>query len=251
LQESRVTGREFEKLARKHLLPHLPGVALKGGDLYALPVDRLWRRLEPVRLGFSRESFTIVCSVSPLYVPETIHAYPTGLGDRLPILAGVGDRWWEWTPAAEQSATEMMRDVLAMIQDVGVPFLNKLATPEAVAQKLAQNPSRPDDPHTVEALAYSLILSGAALAPHLPLCGVGLRAVRRGRGAIPRLADHRRRDTTLGSVAARCPRGATRLAPRSGRQDTARLALVAGSSGRRLASTLDVVELAPLLGNQH
>jgi hypothetical protein len=134
LQESRVTGREFEKLARKHLLPHLPGVALKGGDLYALPVDRLWRRFEPVRLGFSRESFTIVCSVSPLYVPETIHAYPTGLGDRLPILAGVGDRWWEWTPAAEQSATEMMRDVLAMIQDVGVPFLNKLATPEAVAQ---------------------------------------------------------------------------------------------------------------------
>ena len=159
-----MTGREFEKLARKHLLPHLPGFALKGGHLYALPVDRLWRRFDLYASGFSRESFTIVCSVSPLYVPETIHAYPTGLGDRLPILAGGGDRWWEWTPAAEESEIEMMRDVLAMVQDVGLPFLSKLATPEAVAQRLAQHPSRLDDPHTVEALAYSLILSGKTAA---------------------------------------------------------------------------------------
>jgi hypothetical protein len=54
----------------------------------------------------------------------------------------------------------MMEDVLALMQDVGVPLLTQLATPEAVAERLAQEPSLHDDCNTVETLAYSLILSG-------------------------------------------------------------------------------------------
>jgi len=38
-------GREFAKLARRHLMPHLPGFALKDGRIYALPVERLLRKL--------------------------------------------------------------------------------------------------------------------------------------------------------------------------------------------------------------
>jgi hypothetical protein len=155
-----VTGREFEKLARRHLLAHLPGFALKGGHLYALPVDRFWRRFDLYASGFGREAFTIYCSVSPLYVPETMHAYPFGLGDRLPVLAGQGDRWWEWRPGNENVEQAMMESVLALMQAVGVPLLMQLATPEAVAERLAQQPSLHDDCHTVEALAYSLILCG-------------------------------------------------------------------------------------------
>ena len=71
-----MTGRGFAKLARKHLMPYLSGFALKDGYVYALPVDRLWRRFVLDPSGFSRESFTLGCAASPLYVHEAAHSYP-------------------------------------------------------------------------------------------------------------------------------------------------------------------------------
>jgi hypothetical protein len=155
-----VTGREFAKLARKHLMPYLSAFALKDAYVYALPVDRLWRRFVLSPSGFSRESFTIGCAASPLYVPEAAHSYPTGLGDRLPVLAGQGDRWWTWQPGDEESETAMMDDVRALMLDVGVPFLSQFTSPESVAETLIRHPSKADDPNLVEELAYSLILAG-------------------------------------------------------------------------------------------
>jgi hypothetical protein len=155
-----VTGREFAKLAQKHLMPYLSGFALKDGYVYALPVDRLWRRFVLNPSGFSRESFTIGCAASPLYVPEAAHSYPIGLGDRLPVLAGQGDRWWTWQPGDEGSERAMMEDIRALMLDVGVPFLNQFPTPESVADTLIRHPSKADDPNLLEELAYSLILAG-------------------------------------------------------------------------------------------
>ena len=155
-----MTGREFAKLARKHLMPYLSGFALKDGYVYVLPVDRLWRRFVLNPSGFSRESFTIGCAASPLYVPEAAHSYPIGLGDRLPVLAGQGDRWWTWQPGDEESETAMMEEIRALVLDAGVPFLNQFPTPESVAETLIRHPSKSDDPNLVEELAYSLILAG-------------------------------------------------------------------------------------------
>jgi thioredoxin-like negative regulator of GroEL len=54
----------------------------------------------------------------------------------------------------------MMADILTVMVETGVPFLERLATVEDVAQRLANEPDHRRDPHTAEALAYSLILNG-------------------------------------------------------------------------------------------
>jgi hypothetical protein len=156
-----VKGREFAKLARRHLMPHLPGFAFKDGRIYALPVDRLLRGFTLYASGFSRARFTVYCSVGILYVPENVGAITAGLGDRLPVLAGRGDQWWEWDDHADaEAATATIADIRALILDVGVPFLEKLDTVEAVAERLRETGDYRSDPHVAEALAYSLVLTG-------------------------------------------------------------------------------------------
>jgi hypothetical protein len=155
-----MTGREFAKLARKHLLPHLPGYALKDGTLYALPVDHLFRSMNFYASAFSRERFTISCSVAPLYVPESAHAVLPGLGDRLPVLAGRGDRWWEWKIGDEHAETKMMKSILRLARVTGVPFLERFRRPQDVAAAIFADPQCASDPHATEARAYSLVLAG-------------------------------------------------------------------------------------------
>jgi hypothetical protein len=154
-------GREFAKLARRHLMPHLPGFALKDGLIHALPVDRVWRRFHLYPSGFTREDFTVYCAVSPLYVPDSRNAYPFGLGDRLPILAGLGDRWWTWQPGDDEAEATMMGDLRELMINVGVPHLRELRDPAAVAERLLNYPEHLDHAHVAEALAYSLILAGS------------------------------------------------------------------------------------------
>lgn len=141
-------------------MPDLPGFALKDGRVYALPVGRLWRGFTLSPSGFSRDRFTVSCVVAPLYKPEGVDAVLPGLGDRLPVLAGHGDAWWEWRPGDGEAEAQMMADILALMIDTGVPFLERLATVGDVARRLAREPDHRSDPHTAEALAYSLILIG-------------------------------------------------------------------------------------------
>jgi hypothetical protein len=155
-----VKGREFAKLARRHLMPRLPGFALKDGRIYALPVDRLLRGFTLYSSGFSRERFTIYCTVGLLYVPDSVDTVLDGLGDRLPVLAGRGDQWWQWDPADEEGEEAMMADIRALVVDVGVPFLDELGSVGAVAERLRRSGEYRSDPHVAEALAYSLVLSG-------------------------------------------------------------------------------------------
>jgi hypothetical protein len=141
-------------------MPELPGFALKDGRVHAVPVGRLWRGFSLYPSGFSCDRFTIYCVVAPLYKPEGEGAVLPGLGDRLPILAGHGDAWWEWRPGDGEAEAQMMADILTVMVETGVPFLERLATVEDVAQRLANEPDHRRDPHTAEALAYSLILNG-------------------------------------------------------------------------------------------
>jgi len=141
-------------------MPELPGFALKDGRAYAVPVGRLWRGFKLYPSGFSRDRFTVYCVVAPLYTPEGAGGVLPGLGDRLPILAGHGDAWWEWRPGDGEAEAQMMADVLALMVETGVPFLERLATVGDVARRLAREPDHRSDPYTSEALAYSLILIG-------------------------------------------------------------------------------------------
>lgn len=159
-----MTGREFATLARRHLMPHLPDFLLERGHIYALPVDRIARGFHLYGSAFSRERFTISCTASLLYVPDSIGAALSGLGDRLPILAGRGDEWWEWDTRDDQAAASMMADIRTLVLNFGVPFLDELRTVEAVIERLRQTGDHETDPHVAEALAYSLVLAGEGQA---------------------------------------------------------------------------------------
>jgi hypothetical protein len=141
-------------------MPHLPGFAIKDGRIYAVPVGRLFRIFSLYASGFSRESFTIYCVVAPLYQPEAADGVLSGLGDRLPVLAGRGDAWWEWRPDDDEAEAQLMVDIRAVMLETGVPFLARLASVEDVARRLSAEPDRRTDPYVSEALAYSLILTG-------------------------------------------------------------------------------------------
>jgi hypothetical protein len=154
-----MTGREFAKLARRHLMPDLPDFVLKDGHIYALPVDRLAGGFHLYASAFGRERFTISCSVYPLYVADSIGAVLPGLGDRLPILAGRGDQWWQWNPDDEEADAATLSDIRTLVLDVGVPFLNQLKTVQAVIERLRQTGQIETDPHVAEALAYSLLIA--------------------------------------------------------------------------------------------
>jgi hypothetical protein len=153
-------GREFAKLARQHLMPHLPGFALTDGLIYAVPVGRLFRAFSLHPSGFGRERFTLYCVVAPLYQPEAASGVLSGLGDRLPVLAGRGDAWWEWRPDDDEAEQQLMVDIRALMLETGVPFLARLATVEDVARRLSGQPDHRTDPYVAEALAYSFILTG-------------------------------------------------------------------------------------------
>lgn len=141
-------------------MPHLPGFALKDGCIYAVPVGRLWRHFSLYPSGFSRDRFTMFCVVAPLYKPEAADAALSGLGDRLPVIAGRGDAWWEWRPDNGEAEASLMADVRGLILETGVPFLERLATVEDVARRLSGALDHRTDPHVAEALAYSLVLTG-------------------------------------------------------------------------------------------
>jgi hypothetical protein len=141
-------------------MPHLPGFALKDGRIYAVPVGRLWRAFTLYPSGFSRDRFTMYCVVAPLYKPEAAGAVLPGLGDRLPVLAGRGDAWWQWRPDDDEAEAQLMADIRGLILETGVPFLGRLASVEDVARRLSRERDHRTDPHTAEALAYSLIMTG-------------------------------------------------------------------------------------------
>jgi hypothetical protein len=153
-------GREFARLARRHLMPHLPGFALKDGRVYRVPVGRLWRGFTLNPSVFDREGFTFYCTVEPLYEPGAAGSVLPGLGRRLPVLAGRGEAWWEWQRGDSEAEEVMMADIRALMLHTGVPFLDRFATVEDIARQLAREPDHRTDPYVAEVLAYSLILIG-------------------------------------------------------------------------------------------
>jgi hypothetical protein len=160
-----VKGREFAKLARRYLMPHLPDdLVLKDGHIFVPPVDRLACQFGLYASAFGRARFTISCSVSTLYVPDSHGAALPGLGDRLPVLAGRGDQWWQWDPGNEEAEAATMADVRGLVLDVGLPFLHERSSVEAVAERLRQTGEHQTEPHVAEALAYSLLLVGDVTA---------------------------------------------------------------------------------------
>lgn len=137
----------FERLARRHLLPSLPGFAIARGLIYKGPIEWLLRAFVFVPSAFSKEDFYVHVAVQPLYLPWES------------VILDQGRRLGHWVVDPSQEG-EVFADVRDRITQQGVPFLEKIATP----LDYAENPPRHHlDGRVVaedlEPLAYSYILA--------------------------------------------------------------------------------------------
>lgn len=143
---------EIKRLSTKYLLPHLPEYLVKGSLLYAQPVEQLLRGFVFESSGFDRTAFYVWVFVYPLYVPAP--DIPLTFGERL----GGGAK--RWRPIAGQEG-QVMGEILLEMRSKGLPFLDQVRTPADLASVAsAKAPSAPNNPHILEAEAYSLILAG-------------------------------------------------------------------------------------------
>jgi hypothetical protein len=137
-----MTTREFEKLAREHLLPLLPGFEVKKGLLFETPIGYLLRGLTFQPSQYDRDSLYLSVFVQALYVPEEV------------VLATHDER----SPRFAATETEAMR---AFVAGPGRGLLDQLRTPADLAECLeSRERGHPPDPFPLEVLAYSQLLSG-------------------------------------------------------------------------------------------
>lgn len=145
-----MTGRQFEKLFRRHLLPELPGFGCKGSLLFATPIQGLLRGFSFDTSAYDRRRFDIEVFVQPLYIPVDFIFYT--FGERLPYPS---DGWC----LSEGEEASVMAQVLASIKGRGLQFIGYIQTPRDLAHKRALVNSSPNDPHVVRAVAYSHALA--------------------------------------------------------------------------------------------
>ena len=150
-------GREFEKLIKKHLLPHLPGFKVKKAELFIYPINYLLRAFSFESSQFDPKRFTIYVFTQPLYIPQDFISF--NIGSRLAMMAGLGDRWWKYSPEEE---TFIMNEILSLMQQYGVPFLQRIQTPLDLIEEIQRRFPKKDypDSYYIEIIAFSFIFSG-------------------------------------------------------------------------------------------
>lgn len=140
-----------QRLARRYLLPHLPGFQSKGSLVLFAPVAEILRGFAFESSSFDQSTFYIWAFAQPLYVPRFYLCYDIGIRVRN------SQELWTITPDDE---ADVMRHVLSSIHAQGLPFLEKFASPADVASNAVVGTGVHNDPHVDEVVAYSLALSG-------------------------------------------------------------------------------------------
>lgn len=126
-------GKTWSPLARRYLLPWLPGFEVRGRLIFRAPIDLVLCGLDCEPSGFSKPPFTVHVFADPLYIPKQHIAYT--LGGRLGALVGRADRWWEYAPDdAAAIMEEVRRDMVAQ----GLPFFAKTSTPRDIANYIRE-----------------------------------------------------------------------------------------------------------------
>jgi hypothetical protein len=147
-----MTGRDFEKLCLRYVLPELNGFGVKGGLLLAIPAEYLLRGFCVNSSAFDN-SFALEAFVQPLYVPCD-HVY-FNFGNRLGRLKDNRERWWL---IDEQNEASSMEEILGLIKDVGLPFIDTWKTPDDFVRRAFAHCGDPRNPHRLQTQFYSAIL---------------------------------------------------------------------------------------------
>jgi len=124
-----VNVRQWQKLARQHLLPHLPELTVSRRWLFYAPIGWQVRGFAFERSGSGSRSFTIEAGVVPLYVPQSVGGT---FRARLGWLARKrADEWWD---LGQQDASAIFADIMKRIRRDGLPYLARRATVEAMTK---------------------------------------------------------------------------------------------------------------------
>ncbi|MEN3000338.1 MAG: hypothetical protein ABDI19_00655 [Armatimonadota bacterium] len=151
-------ARDLMKLVKRFVLPHLEGFRVHRSLVYAHPVDMVLRGFVFQPLSMDPNAFTVEVFAQPLYVPSDCIWYT--FGKRLGWLKHRRGIWWELDISDLRQSEAVFREITEYILDVGLPFVQRLATPAGFVQYGAKASGVPKDPHVREAIAYSRILIG-------------------------------------------------------------------------------------------
>jgi hypothetical protein len=154
-----VKGRQIEPLARKYLLPVLPGFTARGALVYRRPAHYLLHAVAFDTSAFTSSRIFVSAFVQPLYLPSDDLTRTYGFRLR-------NDFWDVDEANADASfsaiADEVRREALSFFEQVSdldrfCALVPQWATEEP--KKIMQNNSL-DDPVVLEDLAYAAILRG-------------------------------------------------------------------------------------------
>jgi len=147
-----VRAKQFERLAKSYLLPHLPGYRGVQALIYYEDVSHLLR-------GFYFEkssdpnSFYLSVFVQPLFIP--LDHVSLSFGDRLAHMAEGADHHWE----LDGDETVVMDQILEQIRTVGIPFLAQFGSLKDFPRALRRNMKVRHSAHLDEAICYSHVLT--------------------------------------------------------------------------------------------
>lgn len=146
-----MTARRIQSLARRFLLPHLSQYDVSNGILIRRPLRHLIAGYCFESSGFDADSFYLWAFVQPLYVPSDHISFTFGRR----LSHGSSDGW-----SLSGNDTQDMRAVWEAIRAQGTDYLACLGTPRDIAERGQMIRAAPDDPHVLEARAYSYALIG-------------------------------------------------------------------------------------------
>jgi len=142
--------KQFENLCKK-LIVALPDFSCKGFLLFARPVGHVLRGFCCDDSGFDLNKFAVWVFFLPFYVPTKHLGF--NIGQRLKDDRGC-DKWWNINDP------ETPDDMLFRIRSQGIPFLSGVEEPLGLVQVADRRYADSKDPHVLEAIAYSLLISG-------------------------------------------------------------------------------------------
>jgi hypothetical protein len=152
-------GSAVERLARKHLLPALPGFAARRSLVYRRPLDEFLRGLSFDTSAFASGRIFVTAFVQPLFVPFDTLFYTFGFR--------LGDDFWDVNeqdpePAFVAIADAARRDALPFFEQLAdVDRFCELVPEWATAEpKKLKSLQSLDDPVVTEALGYAKLLRG-------------------------------------------------------------------------------------------
>jgi hypothetical protein len=143
-------------IIERNLLPHLPGFAIKGREMFVPPVKHTLRGIHFDPSAFDKKSFSVSVFVMPLFVPS--EHLTLNFADRVRH-SGSADRWNIGMP-------DLYFELSNALKQKAVPFLSSMESLHrfiGAAQQILKEPGESrafKNPHTLQAIAYAFACIG-------------------------------------------------------------------------------------------